>query len=382
MIFNSNKKIKVCLFSTVQGPDNVRLYHREAKSLVKEGFEVHAVLPCDESFEKGGVYFHKVHKPNNRFIRIIFMPWKTMITALRTRADIYHFHDPELLMAGFLLRWILGKKVVFDMRESTSRQILGKEYLPKWTRKIVSCCYKIIEKICLTGIRLIVANDRSVNEYHKCYLVRNFPQIDENIISNAMDMSQRFKSPLLVYVGTVSKTRGAFTYLVMAQKLIERGHRFKIMIIGGAYDESFIVQLKDEVKQMNLQDTVSVTGFMDYQQAMGITSKAVIGLSILDPIPNYTFCLAGKMVEYMMCGTPILSSNFEHWAPYVEGEKTGKMVDPFNIDQIVNVCEQMLNNPQELENMGRRGIEAVKNKYNWDMEFKVLLKCYQDMLST
>jgi len=46
-----------------------------------------------------------------------------------------------------------------------------------------------------------------------------------------------------------------------------------------------------------------------------------------------------------------------------------------------------INNPSELEAyvdelvaMGQRGIAAVRNKYNWESEFKVLLQCYKDLL--
>ncbi len=81
-----------------------------------------------------------------------------------------------------------------------------------------------------------------------------------------------------------------------------------------------------------------------------------------------------------MLGTPVLASNFDVWQPYVEGERTGLMVDPNNIDQVVKVCERMLSDPDELAAMGKRGMEVVRTKYNWDTEFKVLLQCYDDLL--
>ncbi len=55
-------------------------------------------------------------------------------------------------------------------------------------------------------------------------------------------------------------------------------------------------------------------------------------------------------------------------------------VDPDNMEQIVDTCETMLNNPQLLEEMSKRGMEAVRNKYNWENEFKVLIQCYDDLL--
>jgi glycosyltransferase involved in cell wall biosynthesis len=58
------------------------------------------------------------------------------------------------------------------------------------------------------------------------------------------------------------------------------------------------------------------------------------------------------------------------------------MVDPNNIDEVVKVCEQMLSDPDELAAMGKRGIEAVRSKYNWSSEFQELLRCYRDLLNS
>ncbi|OHB63457.1 MAG: hypothetical protein A2168_03865 [Planctomycetes bacterium RBG_13_50_24] len=311
---------------------------------------------------------------------MLFMPWAAIRKALQTNASLYHYHDPELHFMGFVLRRILGKKVVFDMRESTARQIIAKEWLPNWSRKIVSLLYRAIEKICLKGVVLIVANDKSVEEYELCYLVRNFPEIDEELMANAMSMAQRLQEPLLIYVGGVWESRGAFTYVDLAGAIRDRGHNIRMIIIGPYSREEFAQELQARINELQLQDIVTVTGYMDYPEAMKLVSRAAIGLAILKPTPNHSFCLAGKIIEYMMCGTPVLCSRFDHWRPYVEGERTCVMADPNDIDEIIEACDKMLSNPSELAAMGERGMQAVRTKYNWNTEFKVLLQCYDDTL--
>lgn len=379
---NSNfEKIRVCIFTTVHLPDDVRVFHRECKSLVNAGYDVHLVVPCEKSQSKDGVQIHAIRRVKSRLVRMTVMTWVAMYEALRTKATIYHFHPPEMLFVGFLMRWVFFKKVVFDMRESISRQIMAKEYLPKWSRKIASLCYRVIENICLKGIAVIVANDRSIEENEPCYLVRNFPDIDEDLMAEAVEMNKRLQQPMLVYLGGVWENRGAFIYIDLAHGLAERGHDFRMMIIG-PHEEQFGQKLNARIREVGLQDKVLVPGLMDYREAMKIVSRAAIGLALLKPTPNHLFCLAGKMIEYMMCGTPVLCSNFDHWRPYIEGEHTGMMADPDNMDEIIDVCEKMLNNPDELAAMGRRGMEAVRTKYNWEVEFKVLLQCYDDLLKS
>jgi glycosyltransferase involved in cell wall biosynthesis len=373
------EKIRVCFFSTVQLQYDVRLFYRECRSLVKAGYDVHLVVPCEKSELRDGVQFHAIKQLRSRMVRMIVMPWVAMRKALQTDAAIYHFHDPELLFVGFFMRWVFLKRVVFDMRESTARQILNKEWLPRCLRRFVSLCYSLIEHICLKGVAVIVANDMSMTEHKGAYLVRNFPEIDEELIGNAAKMKERMQHPLLIYVGGVWDSRGAFIYVDLIHALIEMGHDIRMMIIGDDFGFTFD-KLNEKIKKLGLQEKIQVTGRMEYREAMKYVCQAVIGLAILKPMPNYTFCLAGKMVEYMMCGTPVLCSRFEHWRPYVEDERTGMMVDPNNIDEIVKVCERMLIDPDELAAMGKRGMETVRTKYNWDTEFKVLLRCYEDLL--
>ena len=192
---------------------------------------MHVVVPCQFSGRKDGVQFHPIRPTKSRLYRMIFLPWFVMWKTLKTKSSIYHFHDPELLIVGFAMRWVLSKKVVFDMRESTSQQIMGKEYLPRWCRPIISFCYRLIERVCLKGVAVIVANDKSVEGNEPCFLVRNFPELDEELMAGVMDMNERMKSPLLVYVGGVWEGRGAYEYIELAKQLLERGHKIHMMII-------------------------------------------------------------------------------------------------------------------------------------------------------
>lgn len=373
-------KERICHISTVHSSSDVRILYRECCFLVKAGYEVHLVIPCEQSCAKDGIHLHSIRRVKHRLLRMLFMPWVAMRKALQTRSSLYHYHDPELLFMGFVLRWVFGKKVIFDIHESVPRQIMSKPYLPWFTRKPISLCYRFLERIFIAGQALVVANKNSVSDYSSnTYLVQNYPLLNEELIAIANDEKQRYKVPLLVYVGGVNKIRGAMVYVELAKRLLEHGYDFRMTLIG-QYSKEFGRELKSKIEKSHLQNKVVLAGHMDWLKAMKTVSQATIGMCLLLPEPNYSTCLATKIIEYMMLGTPVLASNFDVWQPYVEGERTGLMVDPNNIDQVVKVCERMLSDPDELAAMGKRGMEVVRTKYNWDTEFKVLLQCYDDLL--
>ena len=63
---DTKRKTKVCLVATVGRTDDVRLFYRECKSLIKAGFDVHLVIPCENSQLKEGVQIHAIKPLRNR----------------------------------------------------------------------------------------------------------------------------------------------------------------------------------------------------------------------------------------------------------------------------------------------------------------------------
>lgn len=372
---------RVCHISTVHVPIDVRVFYRECVSLADAGYETHLVIPADASTIERGVHIHAIRRVHNRFLRMVFMPWVAMIRALRTRADLYHYHDPELVPVGFVLRWILWKRVVYDIHEPIPQQILGKEWLPRWSRKWVAGSYRVIERLLTPGQVLVLANENSRLDYgSSAIVVRNYPLIVEPFTRNPTPVNERPQPPLLVYVGAMSRDRGADVYVELAHRLKQSGRGFRMMLIGPCAPP-YEAHLRERIAKNGLEDLVDLRGRTEYLEAMSYVSRATIGLCVLMPTPNHRIALATKILEYMMLGTPVLASNIEGWRKYVDGEQSGLTVDPEKIDDVVRGCERMLDDPSELTAMGARGVEAVRTKFNWASEFQTLQTCYDRLLS-
>ncbi len=97
-------------------------------------------------------------------------------------ADIYHFHDPELIFMGLYLKF-LGKKVIYDIHENNPASILSKPYIKsKLVQKVFSKIFDLFEKGTVNFFDAIVTArpDISARFKHK-YLItlRNFPVLPD-----------------------------------------------------------------------------------------------------------------------------------------------------------------------------------------------------------
>lgn len=72
----------------------------------------------------------------------------------------------------------------------------------------------------------------------------------------------------------------------------------------------------------------------------------------------------------MMCGIPVLSSDAIPMRRILEEEKCGKVFKNGDADDFADTVISMY---KDRENFGLNGINAIKHKYNWEIDEKKLI---------
>ncbi len=177
----TTSKRKVAHLTSVHPASDTRIAYRECRSLAEAGYEVVLVAAGDAPGLPHGVRLHSVPEPANRFERMTRTIWHVYRAALDERADVYHFHDPELMGVGLALR-ARGALVVFDVHEDIPRDIVDKPWIPNVLRGPLSFGSSVFLRGMHHWYSAIVAATPAIARrfpHSRTVVVANYPRLDE-----------------------------------------------------------------------------------------------------------------------------------------------------------------------------------------------------------
>jgi glycosyltransferase involved in cell wall biosynthesis len=365
----------VAHLTSVHYPFDVRIFHKECKTLVAAGYKVILIAAHNNPESVEGVCVEPVCKHEGRVWRMTATVWDVLRKAIASKADLYHFHDPELLPVGVLLK-IAGNRVIYDVHEHVTQDILIKEWIRNtYLRKIVSLCAGICEHVCVLAFDAVVAATPAIAaefSQTKTTLVQNFPAAElDHSVRNAYCK----RSAVVIYVGSITEQRG-LREMVKAIGKVPGRLQARLSLVGSIGS----VSVQQELQSSEHRATVDYLGFKDRSAVWALLGQARAGLAVLHPTRSYIESQATKMFEYMLAGLPIVASNFPLWKDLIDDIGCGITVDPLNVDAIAEAITWILDHPAEAAAMGERGRRAVLEKYNWDTEAQRLLALYQKLL--
>ncbi len=191
-----------------------RIFYKEIKTLVKAGYDVVLIAPHDKEENIEGIRIIPLPKTTKRINRLVKTYFRLIWLALKERATIYHFHDPELIPLGLLLK-LFNKIVIYDMHELVYFQFEYAYWIKNnLVKSFIQQLYLIIEKFAIIFLdHIILAEDDYRNYLINTYrnfdnytTIRNFPLISEIETAEPIDgnLNRKF---VLFYCGDLAEVR-------------------------------------------------------------------------------------------------------------------------------------------------------------------------------
>ncbi|MGH9814865.1 MAG: glycosyltransferase family 4 protein [Candidatus Acidiferrales bacterium] len=365
---------KVCVMTSAHPPCDVRIFHKQCKSLAQAGYEVTLIAPGTERVIRDGVHLEPMPVWSSRADRMLRGAWRMYQKARRQKADVYHFHDPELIPLGLLLR-LAGKRVIYDVHEDLPNTISYKSYVPRYLRWVVSRIAAVIEALSSRWFTaIVVANPTGAGRFrarnHQVMVVSNYPRIEE--IECSRDARAAAGDGPLLYVGArITRARGA-REMVQAMGLLPSSMPAQLKLAGG-WDPP---DLRVELSRIPGWERVEFVGWLRREELAYVLHQARAGLVVLHPEPNYLTAQPVKLFEYMCAGLPVIASDFPVNREVIERAGCGLLVNPLDPEEIAVAIQYLWTHPQQAAEMGRRGQQAVRERFNWANEERALLELY------
>ncbi|MFC4025017.1 glycosyltransferase [Oceanobacillus longus] len=367
---------RVVQLTTVHHPYDPRIYHKECKSLQQAGFDV--TLIAQESVKEGTKEKPIKHIPlktyKSRLKRMTLGAFAAYKEAKKLNADVYHFHDPELLPVAWLLK---NKKnvVIYDIHEDYITSILQKDYMPMPVRKIIASTYKFTEKFFTRHFELCLAEKYYKDIYPSGKCILNYPTINENFLNSKRHGPVESK---LLYTGNVSVVRGAMLHS-------------KIPLIDENIQMHFVGKCPSDLAEKmyavagDKKDNLVIEGIDQFIEKEVIEDRYLntnwlAGIALFPPTEHYMKKELTKFFEYMNAGLPVICSDFPVWKNFIETYKCGIAVDPNNDYEINQAISYLRNHPEEAREMGENGKRAVTEELNWHTEEQKLVSWYRELL--
>ncbi|MBN1509388.1 MAG: glycosyltransferase family 4 protein [Sedimentisphaerales bacterium] len=369
---------KVCMLTSVHIPFDGRIFHREARTLVKAGYEVTLITRHNREEVVDGVHILPLPSAKSRLQRVTKVMLRLYRLAVREDADVYHFHDPELMIVGLLLK-LRGKKVIWDAHEHYPNSILDKYYIARPLRWLISRLFDRFERMVVRFFDYVIYTTPRVGARYeamkvRCGRVENYPIIEMS------DARPRQPQEKIIYLGVMAESRGLVKVVEAFAQVVKEHPRWKLCLVGTYSPASFEGELKDLVKKLGVEANVEFLAWVPYEEKEKLSSQAAMGVIAYLPYANNTSCLPNKLFDYMLVGLPAIASDFPLYREVVEGSRCGLLVDPSKPQEIAGAMEYLIKHPGEARRMGENGRQAVLEQYNWEREGERLLEIYDTVL--
>lgn len=361
--------MKIFHVSTVHPNTDNRIVNKYVRGLANRGFDV--VFVCRETAPVVPSNFEYIPlKNNSNLVSRLLNSVRVLRICFGSRSGIFHFHDPELIIIGVLLK-MAGMSVVYDVHEDNSLAIMQKHYIPRGLRKIVSSVVVLIEKLASKLFYVVIAEKVYSHRFPKATHAFNYP-----VQKKIPPITRRLDGPEieLLYTGSVTVDRGLKNHLHLLKIL----PNVRLTIVG-SMRESYMelvnqfLSFDERCRLTLITDPISIPfGVIEehYQ-----SSKYNFGLALFPTSPHYLDKELTKFFEYAQYSLPVLCSNFPTWDRLVGGNNVGITLDP----------EELINTDLTIAKMSERYSDMVSScasfckQYSWETELGNIEDLYQEI---
>jgi glycosyltransferase involved in cell wall biosynthesis len=180
---------------------------------------------------------------------------------------------------------------------------------------------------------------------------------------------------VLFFSGLIAGDRG-LDVAFEAFELLHAAHpgRFSMLVVGTG---PAVAPLQRQVEGHPSASHIHFLGWVEQTRLPSLIRGADLGLLPFHSCPHIDSTLANKLFEYMALELPIIASDVPPMRRVVGETGAGVTFKSGDAEDLARAIELLAANPEMASECGKRGLEAVRRRYNWALEVPRLLRAIE-----
>jgi glycosyltransferase involved in cell wall biosynthesis len=306
-----------------------------------------------------------------QLLKYIEFSLRILLFYRKKQIGIVNVHSVKSLPIGHLFKLLTGAKLVYDTHEleTETDDLVGAR------KKVV----KYIEHFYIRKVNHIFVVGQKIADWYadeygiaRPTVVLNSPKLTRVKKNNYIRTKYglRKDQKVFLYQGLIDCGRG-IENLLAAFKARD-GDNAVIVLMGYGPLADLAVEASSTTRNIFFHKAVPPDELLD------ITASADVGLAIIpDTCLSYSYCLPNKLFEYVMSGIPVISSNLEEMASFIEKYKIGFIVEEQSITAI-NIAIDTICEANLAAFKKDTYVAAVEN--SWEIQEVKMLGAYNDLM--
>lgn len=280
----------------------------------------------------------------------------------RFEADIYGAVDLDTIIPNVVMAKRKKKHCVYDAHEYFSEvpEVVGRPLVKRIWEWVADRYIPQVDLAYTVGDGLAeIFTDRYQTPFDT---IRNVPIAPESY-------PPLKEGKYLLYQGALNMGRGLESLLEAMQEIDMP------LKIAGEGDLSG--QLRQQVKDLGVEDKVEFLGFVSPENLPSLTENAYLGLNLLENKGlSYYYSLANKCFDYIQSGVPAINMAFPEYVKLNEKFEISVLINEIKPYIISSAINDLLSDTQQYNILQQNCLEARK-VFNWQQEEVRLLALYQ-----
>ncbi len=173
-----------------------------------------------------------------------------------------------------------------------------------------------------------------------------------------------------VCIGRFCPEKGQVQVVEATKVLRDEGHNFEVVLVG---DGDLRPQIEEKIEEYQLQDHVTLTGWMDSSEVREeiLKSRALL-------MPSFAEGLPVTIMESLSLCRPVITTRIAGIPELVREGESGWITTAGSASELHEAMREALNCPTEtMEAMGKNGRELVLEHHNAETEVAKLMRYFK-----